>query len=187
MVRSRWGAAAAVLVIAVSSSVAVVAASGVTAPDAPTSVTGAGSGLIRPFAKAGVDLCQIASIVTRVNVTRSKPLNAERFSFPARVTVTKVADVRAAARALCALPTMPAGVVSCPADLGVDYTLRFSAAAEAAEPVTLDVSGCETVRGLGTSRWVARSPNFWREFGSALGLHAATRATFVGTLTSSGS
>lgn len=186
MGRSRWGAAAAVLVIAIGSSFVAVAAPGVAAPDAPTSVAGAGPGLIRPFAKAGVDLCQIASTVTRLTAVRSKPLNAERFSFPARVTVTKSADVRAAARALCALPTMPAGVM-CPLDLGVDYTLRFSAATEAVEPVTLDVSGCESVKGLGASRWVARSPNFWREFGSALGLHAATRATFVGTLTTAGS
>lgn len=161
------------------------AAAGAATPHASTPAP-SGVQVVRPWVGGTVDLCQVATKVTWLSVTRSKPLNVERFSFPARVTVTKSADVRAAARALCALPTMPAGVM-CPLDLGVDYTLRFSAATEAVEPVTLDVSGCESVKGLGASRWVARSPNFWREFGSALGLHAATRATFVGILTTAGS
>lgn len=145
--------------------------------------------LREPSLRGAKGLCEIAYDVNRLTVTRSKPLNPETFTFPATVVVSSASQVQAAARALCALPVMPKGVFSCPMDLGVVYTLRFAvsdgSSATQADPVTLDASGCETVRGLGATRWAATAPGFWRLLGDAMGLRSASRETFAGSLTSS--
>jgi hypothetical protein len=146
------------------------------------------SSLRAPSLRGAEGLCQIAYQVNRLTVTRSKPLNPETFAFPATVEVSKASQVQAAARALCALPAMPKGVFSCPMDLGVVYTLRFAVSDRSGvkyvEPVTIDASGCETVRGLGATRWAATAPSFWRLLGDSLGLRSASRLTFAGSLTS---
>lgn len=61
--------------------------------------------------------------------------------------------MQAVAKALLALPTMPSGVLACPADLGVVYHLVFFVGDGRLAPVSIDAPGCETVRGLGVSRW----------------------------------
>jgi hypothetical protein len=114
------------------------------------------------------------------------PGNGFRFSFPAVVTVVEVASVQDAARALCALPSMPAGPMSCPADFGITYRLTFSAAGRPFPTVTVSATGCEAVVGLVPTRWAARSPAFWRELGKAMGLPKPTWATFTGSRGASG-
>lgn len=136
-----------------------------------------------------VSLCSVANQVTGLTVTRSRPLNAERFTFPRRVTASDAMAVRALARDLCALPVMPTGVFYCPADWGVNYRLDFSLGADvttgasrAVRPVVVHSTGCTQVTGLGATRRTLGSAPFYRAFGAAIGLAHATGVTFRGIL-----
>lgn len=136
----------------------------------------------RPASSAHPTLCGSVPTLDRLVVRRSDaiPQNHMRFSFPAEVTVTDAAKVRAAARALCALPEMPTGAISCPADFGIVYQLAFFAGGRAFPAVEVDATGCQTVSGLGHVRWVARSPEFWLTLGGAMGLSSPGSAAFRG-------
>ncbi len=92
-----------------------------------------------------------------------------RFRFPARVTVGRPGQVRAVARVLCALPPMPDGPMSCPADFGIDYHLQFSAPGRRLAPVTADASGCGNVGEVATHDLRA-STSFWSTLGRAIDL-----------------
>ncbi|MGC8498772.1 MAG: hypothetical protein ACP5OV_04650 [Acidimicrobiales bacterium] len=135
-----------------------------------------------------VDLCDgsTAAHVGRLRVTRSRPLNPERFNLPALAASARVPALRALAAVLCALPRVGRGVFSCPIDLGVTYTLQFSLAPDpsrgvpAVRPVSYDATGCQFVTGAGTPR--RASPAFTDALGVALGLPHASPATFAGTL-----
>ncbi len=139
-------------------------------------------------AVGSVDLCDgpLAARVERLRVTRSRPLNPERFAFPALAWSARVPEVRTLAAALCALPPVPRGVFNCPIDLGVTYTLQFSLAPDPSRgaltvrPVSYDATGCQFVTGAGTAR--RASPDFTDALGVALGLGHASSATFAGTL-----
>jgi hypothetical protein len=137
----------------------------------------------RPASAARPTLCGSVASLDRLVVDRSDafPQNHMRFSFPAEVTVADATQVRAAARALCSLPNMPTGTISCPADLGIVYDLAFSASGRAFPTVEVDATGCQGVRGLGSERWVARSPGFWPTLGGAMGLASPSYATFRGS------
>lgn len=115
-------------------------------------------------------LCASAERVDRLVVERVNriPRNHERFTFPARVTVTSRRDARMVGRAVCALPPMPPGSYRCPADLGIDYRLRFTADGRKIPEVTVYATGCTGVKGIGRSAWIARSPGFWRVLGTAM-------------------
>ena len=175
------------LVVLLAAAVATIGPSGfasaarVTPADSPTTSVASA-----PAVLGHESLCQMAYRVTGVTVIRHKPLNSEAFTFPATLTIRIPAKARAAAVALCALPTMPAGTYHCPVDLGVVYTFVFAGSGsvgdDVANDVTLRATGCETVTGLGATRWVATSENFWGTLGQALGLRRATAATFAGTL-----
>ena len=146
------------------------------------SAAGSDPGRSRPASAASSPLCGSVPTLSRLVVDRSDafPQNHMRFSFPAEVTVADATKVRAAARALCALPKMPSGTLHCPADLGIVYHLVFSAGERALPPVEVDATGCQTVRGLGHVRWVARSPRFWAALGRAMGLSSPSSAAFGG-------
>jgi len=120
----------------------------------------------------------------RLVVTRTDtiPQNHFRFAFPAAVAVTDPTALQPVARALCALPLMPSGTFHCPADFGITYHLVFSAGAQRFPAVSVDATGCETVRGLGTTRCVTTSPGFWHTLGVAMGLAKPDYATFQGSL-----
>jgi len=136
----------------------------------------------RPEEASRAELCRSVPRLDRLVVTRSDdyPQNHMHFSFPATITVADAAQVREAARALCALPKMPSGTFSCPADFAIVYHLAFSAAGERFPAVSVDATGCEVVRGLTTTRWVARTPGFWHTLGEAMGLVDPSYATFHG-------
>jgi hypothetical protein len=129
-------------------------------------------------------LCAQAGSVTRLVIHRVNglPRNHERFSFPARITVTSPGRAQSVARALCALPVMPSGTYNCPADFAISYRLTFAARARQFAPVTAEISGCQEVSGLGATRWTARSPGFWRSLAQAARITPAGEAVFRGTM-----
>jgi len=137
-------------------------------------------------APAGTTVCAHARDVDRLTIGRANllPQNHEHFIFPARVTVTGAHRSQAVARALCALPEMPAGTFSCPSDWGISYRLIFTAGDSKLALVTIDATGCQGVTGLDPARWTARSPAFWSLLATAAGIAPADQATFMGTIAS---
>jgi hypothetical protein len=130
---------------------------------------------------ASTSLCQSVPHLDRLVVRRRDafPQNRMRFSFPKEMTVTHSASVREVAEALCALPVFPGGM-HCPMDLGIVYHLAFSASGQRFRTVSVDATGCQIVRGMGTLLWVGRSPRFWSTLGEAMRLTHADNATFRG-------
>lgn len=119
-------------------------------------------------------LCANPGAVNRLVIRRTGIIvqpRQQRFTFPALVTVTSAADARAVARAVCALPRQPAGILSCPADFGIGYQLRFAAGRHHFAVVKLRPAGCEIVTGAGRPRTITHSTAFWAVLGKALRLH----------------
>jgi hypothetical protein len=127
-------------------------------------------------------LCGSVAGLDRLVVSRADAFAKDQFhfAFPEVVTVTDVAAVRGVARALCALPKMPR-TVFCPADWGITYQLAFSARGRTFPVVYADATGCQKVTGLGGARWTARSPQFWKTLGRAMGLAHPGQAVFAGS------
>jgi hypothetical protein len=142
----------------------------------------------RPAVSQGISVCGFVNTVDRLTVTRSHPGNPETFTFSAMVKTSSKLRIRALAKALCALPSPGTGTYHCPADYGPHYTLNFvstvSDMAAAITPVVVQATGCESVKGLTPTRWIALTPSFWGVLGVAIGLPHATRSTFAGKLTS---
>lgn len=85
------------------------------------------------------------------------------------------------AHAACTLPPMPSGSMSCGGDFGIKYLLRFTTKVSPKPSVIkLEAGGCDEVHGLSPTRWVARSPTFWRLLAKVLGISHAGRSTFTG-------
>jgi hypothetical protein len=115
-------------------------------------------------------------LVTRAGVGLPPPQGPR-----ARTIVTSVAVVRHVEHALCLLPARPPGTYHCPADFGPQYSLRFWVGRQSLPTVNLDPTGCELVSGMpGSMRWTARSPQFWRILGQALGLGRPSVDSFSG-------
>jgi hypothetical protein len=125
-----------------------------------------------PASAVSAGLCSEQAAVTRLVVSRvsALPQNHLHFAFPAGVTVSSPARARAVAKAVCGLPLMPRGPMSCPADLGLGYRLSFAAGSRSFPVVTLSTGGCEGVAGLGPERWTARSSGFWTVLAHSMGL-----------------
>lgn len=159
-----------------------IAASG-SAEAAPKSSLTSDSSLTSALSANEPTLCESVANLTHLVVRRTdaSPQNHFRFSFPAMVTVNDVALVREAARSLSALPRMPSGVHSCPADWGITYHLSFSSNARTFPTISIAATGCQSVSGLVPVRWVAPSPEFWRILGKAMGLTKADQQTFAGS------
>ncbi len=164
---------------------------GASSSSTQSSPTAGNSGTIvarRPALFSESGLCHIVNLVTNVTSTRSKNVNAIRFSFPRVERGADKALVRAAARALCALPVAPKGTRYCALDLGVRYELRFTSETTGqtgsiiSKPVVIDPEGCTFVTGLGTVR--SPTTQLWPILGKALGLNGATGRTFTGSLAS---
>jgi hypothetical protein len=131
----------------------------------------------------GGGLCSSAGrvdhlVVERVNLIRQ---NHPRFTFPAKITVSDPAQARSVARAVCALPSMPSGSFSCPADSGVIYRLTFTAGGKKFPPVRAEATGCGEVRGIGQIHWTLHSTGFWRTLGTAMGIGHPNNSAFSGT------
>jgi len=132
-----------------------------------------------------VSAVRVARIPSLSQLGQSRPLPR---AVP-RITVRDPAKARALARAVCGLPAMPHGVLSCPIDVGGGYQLVFTATGRTLHPVTVEATGCQTVTGAGPApagpvrtgtarsgpaptRWVARTPAFWTTFAHLTGIRA---------------
>ena len=146
-----------VLIAAAAGAATVVAGCGsqvVTASSATRSAspsTASPSGIIPggPRSSGGSDLCAKQASVTRLVVSRvsALPQNHLHFAFPAGTTVRSPAQARAVAAAVCGLPAMPHGPMSCPADWGLSYRLSFAAGTRSFPVVTAAAGGCAAVTG----------------------------------------
>jgi hypothetical protein len=136
----------------------------------------------RPVAAAPA-LCKAIARVDQLVVRRldAFPQNHVHFTFPAVVVVDRPSSARDAAKSVCTLPPMPSGTMFCPADFGIAYHFIFKAGPRSFRAVVADVTGCESVRGLGATRW-AMFPRFWQRLGKAMGLAVPTYATFRGSV-----
>ena len=106
-----------------------------------------------PASPGSTALCSTQVGVTRLVVSRvtGLPRNHLHFAFPAGVTVSSPARARAVAAAVCGLPPMPRGPMSCPVDLGLGYRLSFAAGSRSFPVVTVTPGGCGGVAGPGRS------------------------------------
>jgi len=167
------------LLLAACGSVRAPAAS--SAGAAPTRASGS-----PPVSSAGTGsamaaLCQDTRTVTSLHIVRIHGVRVPqvRTAFPSGSVAIGPSGARAVARALCALPVMPPGIMSCPAQFpGTSYQLRFAAAGRSLPPVTIQATGCATVTGAGRVRQ-ATSARFWRVLAMAAGLSPPGQAAFV--------
>jgi hypothetical protein len=129
-----------------------------------------------PEAAGRAALCSKQASVTRLVVSRvsALPQNHLHFAFPAGVSVSSPAQARSVSEAVCGLPAMPRGPMSCPADWGLSYRLSFAAGTRSFPVVTAAVGGCAAVTGAGPVRWTVRSPGFWTVLAHAMGVSAGS-------------
>jgi hypothetical protein len=199
--RSLPGAAVAVLSISLGS-VLLAACGSVPAPGsvgAPAGSGGAASptAAASPSPSAGTSaspgtgqaaLCRDASTVTSLRIVRAPGprIPQEQAVVPGQVIVTSPAHAQEVARALCALPTMRHGLISCPAMFpGTNYQLTFTADGQQLPPVTIEATGCATVTGVGPVRQ-ALSASFWRVLAVAAGVSPPDQATFASPIPGAG-
>lgn len=118
--------------------------------------------------RAGAAICTARSFAG-LSVERTDiPMNHITYTFPAHVESSESAKIAALAGSACALPTFPSGVRSCPADLGIAYSLTFTSGAKTVETIVATATGCRSVTGLGARRQA--KPIFWRDLALALRL-----------------
>jgi hypothetical protein len=101
------------------------------------------------------NLCRRPAAADRVVIARYSPS-----ARPRSVTVTSMRQVRSAARAVCALPRLPAGA-NCPAIAAGFHRLTFTAGRRKFSAVTVQDVGCKLATGLKTMRQ-ADKPRFWK-------------------------
>lgn len=126
-------------------------------------------------------VCSGPRAVSTVKVTRipGLPRRGEVLPRPATlpgITIADRAKAVALARAICALPLMPRGMLglSCPMDTGSGFLLVFANADLRFPPVRIHTSGCETVTGASHNRprWIPASGGFWITFSRLTGIKA---------------
>ena len=170
----RLGAADwAALVMAAGAIITVAACGSRVAASQPAPAGGAGAASVPGGrAVAGVALCRHIPRLTRVVVSRTTPMRVlePAMVLPRGITIGEPGPVRGLAAALCGLPALPRGPVNCPAQFrGSPLRLAFAAGRRPFPPVTVQVSGCRAVTGLGPAR-TASSAAFWRTLGEDLSL-----------------
>ena len=151
-----------------------------TAGAAPARASGSPTAAGASSGSAQAALCADPAAVTRLQIVRLQGLRVPEAqgAFPRQFAVIGSAAARAVARALCALPAMPRGMMSCPAMFpGTSYQLRFMAAGRPLPAVTLEATGCDTGPGAGPVRQ-ATSAAFWRVLAMAAGLSPPGQGVF---------
>jgi hypothetical protein len=176
---------AAVALGPVAAGLVLLAACGTVPAPAPgaagtASARASGSPAVAGSGSAQVLLCRDTAAVTGLQIVRIRGIRVPeaQTKSPSQATVISPAQARAVARALCALPTMPRGILNCPALFpGTNYQLRFTAAGRTLPVVTIEATGCETVTGVGPVRRALPS-GFWRVLATAAGLSPPGQAVF---------
>jgi hypothetical protein len=179
-----WRLAVLALGLAALAGCGSVAAPGGGSSASPAARAAATSSSAPPKATASqIPLCASISQITRLTVVRSRTLNRIQelhFPFPPRVIISNAAAAQSVAKAVCALPRMPAGTLHCPMEmLGTTYQLTFTAAGRDLPLVTATATGCERVSGAGPVR-LAASAGFWQALGRAMDLVAPGPPVFKG-------
>lgn len=117
-----------------------------------------GGAMVGPGPARNVALCRTVPKLTRMTFMLStRPPNLHvREVLPAGFPIRDRATVRQLATLLCGLPPVPPGMMACPNDLGASYRMFFVAGRRSFPAVTVSMSGCRVVTGLGPARsWVA--------------------------------
>jgi len=148
-------------------------------PGSGSSPTATGSA---PSSQAA--LCRGSEAVTGLDIVRDhgpRVPQQPQIAFPNQVTVSSPDSARSVARAVCALPSMPHGVINCPALFPwTTYQLRFTVDGRPLPAVTIEATGCEAVTGAGPVRRADTSPGFWRVLAMAGDVTPPGRSAFSG-------
>jgi hypothetical protein len=177
--RSSRGQLCAALVFA---AMALAGCGSIAAPGSSAAADAAGSGTSGHAGPAQLALCANPAAADSVVISRFPPMvriQPQQAQQAGQAKVTAAARAQALAKALCALPRMPKGITNCPMLLAGYYKLSFTAAGRPLPVVRIQVSGCQTVTGLGPVRSVSKSPGFWTVLAKQGNLFPAGRPVFL--------
>jgi hypothetical protein len=142
---------------------------------AQPSVSGVNPGGVMIGAPPAKDtaLCRALPKLTRMTFLRSTrpPSLHVREVLPAGFTIKDRATVRQLATLLCGLPAVPPGQMTCPNDMGASYRLFFVAGTRSFDEVTVELSGCRVVTGLGPPRSWSTSTALEQALSQHFGIH----------------
>ena len=129
------------------------------------------SALAPNYTHANARICSGDASVNQLRVVRTVlfPVNHLSFTFPAVENIHSVSQVQQLLAIACHLPSIPVGVLNCPADFGIVYALTFSEASIPKLQIKADATGCELTTGIPTVTRVA-TPLFWTALAADLGL-----------------
>jgi hypothetical protein len=132
-----------------------------------------GGVMIGPGPAKDTALCRAVPKLTRMTFMRSTapPGLHVRQVLPAGFTIRDRATVRQLATLLCALPAVPPGRMMCPNDMGASYRLFFVAGARSFHEVTVELTGCRVVIGLGPPRSWSTSTTLQQALSQHFGIH----------------
>jgi len=139
----------------------------------PTPSVNPGGVMVGPGPAKNVALCRAIPTLTRMTFMLStKPPNLHLHEvLPAGFPIRDRATVRQLATLLCALPTVPPGMMACPNDIGASYRMFFVAGRRSFPTVTVSMSGCRVVTGLGPARSWAASTGLDQALTQHFGIH----------------
>ena len=118
-------------------------------------------------------LCRAVPNLTRMTFMLSTrpPSQHLREVLPAGFTIKDRTTVQQLATLLCALPAVPPGHLTCPNDMGASYRMFFAAGGRGFGVVTVEVSGCRVVTGLGPPRSWSMSTALEQALSQHFGIH----------------
>ena len=139
------------------------------------SVSGVNPGgvMIGPGSAKDTALCRAVPKLTRMTLVLSTrpPSQHLREVLPAGFTIKDRATVRQLATLLCALPAVPPGHLTCPNNMGASYRMYFVAGGRGFGVVTVELSGCRVVTGLGPPRSWSTSTALEQTLSQHFGIH----------------
>jgi hypothetical protein len=178
--QAALGGIAASLMIGLAACGNTVAGQGAGGSGAARATARASAGAVNPggvripaSSTARVAMCREIPGLTRMSfmlATRPANLN-DREALPFGLTIRDPATVRAVATQLCALPRVPAGHLMCPDVTGASYRLFFFAGNRAFPQITVGMSGCRVVTGLGPVRSWSTSAALRHALDQHFGIH----------------